>query len=89
VLVWKLPKPEVPKPEEPKWWGMMMSPGGDVDPERLSSSKIQSSERFEESKRKIFRSPKFEVTWLTDVTWDDVDTWDVCHVSVSFEPMED
>ena len=51
---------EVPNPEEPKWWGMMMSLGGDVDP------KIS------------------EVTWLVDVTRDDVDTWDVHHVSVIF-----
>jgi hypothetical protein len=29
-----------------------------------------------------------EVTWLIDVTWDDVDIWDVCHVSVSFEHLE-
>jgi hypothetical protein len=29
-----------------------------------------------------------EVMWLADVTWDDVDTWDVCHVSVSFEHLE-
>jgi hypothetical protein len=63
VLVWKNPK--VPKPEEPKWWGMMTSPGGDVDP------KIS------------------KVTWLADVTWDDVDTWDVRHVSVSFEHAND
>jgi hypothetical protein len=27
------------------------------------------------------RSPR--VTWPADVTRDDVDTWDVCHVSVS------
>jgi hypothetical protein len=26
---------KVPKPEESKWWGMMMSPGGDVDPKIL------------------------------------------------------
>jgi hypothetical protein len=26
-----------------------------------------------------------EVTWLADVTGDDMDTWDVHHVSVSFE----
>jgi hypothetical protein len=25
-----------------------------------------------------------EVTWLANVTWDDLDTWDVCHMSVSF-----
>jgi hypothetical protein len=56
--------PKVPKPEEPKRWGMMMSPRGDVDP----------------------GIPK--VTWLANVTWDDVDTYDVCHVSVSFEHME-
>jgi hypothetical protein len=43
VLVWKLLKPEVTKTEELKWWGMMMSPGDDVDPRRLSSSEIQSS----------------------------------------------
>jgi hypothetical protein len=29
-----------------------------------------------------------EVTWLADVTWDDVDTWDVFHVSVRFELLE-
>jgi hypothetical protein len=29
-----------------------------------------------------------EVTWLVDVTWDNMDTWDVCHVSVSFEHLE-
>jgi hypothetical protein len=29
-----------------------------------------------------------EVTWLADVTWDDVDTWDVYHMLVSFEHME-
>jgi hypothetical protein len=27
------------------------------------------------------RSP--EVTWPADITSDDVDTWDVCHMSVS------
>jgi hypothetical protein len=27
-------------------------------------------------------------TWLADVAWDDVDTWDVCHVSVRFEILE-
>jgi hypothetical protein len=56
--------PEVSKPEESKWWGMMTSGGGDVDP-RIS-----------------------EVTWLTDVTRDDVDTWDGYHMSVIFEHME-
>jgi hypothetical protein len=30
-----------------------------------------------------------KVTWLADVTWDDVDTWDVHHVSVSFEHVDD
>jgi hypothetical protein len=29
-----------------------------------------------------------KVTWLVDVTWDDMDTWDVCHVSVRFEILE-
>jgi hypothetical protein len=82
--VWKLPKPEVPKPEEPKWWGMMTSLGGDVDSESLSSSKIWSSRDLRNASVK-----SFEVTWLADVIWDDVDTWDVCHVSVSFEPVED
>jgi hypothetical protein len=57
--------PEVAKPEEPKAWGMMQSPGGDVDP-------IIS-----------------EVTWLVDVTRDEVDTWDMRHVSVSFEHVDD
>jgi hypothetical protein len=51
---------EVPKPEETKGWGTMMSLGGDVDP-RIS-----------------------KVMWLVDVIGDDVDTWDVCHVLVSF-----
>jgi hypothetical protein len=56
---------KVPKPEEIKWWGRMMSLRGDVD---LGIS---------------------EVTWLGDVTWDDMDTWDVCHMSVSFEHAYD
>ena len=29
-----------------------------------------------------------EVTWLADITRDDMDTWYVCHMSVSFEHME-
>jgi hypothetical protein len=29
-----------------------------------------------------------EVVWLVDITWDDVDTWDVCHMLVIFEHME-
>jgi hypothetical protein len=29
-----------------------------------------------------------EVAWLVDVTWDDMDTWDVCHVSVIFKHLE-
>jgi hypothetical protein len=32
---------------------------------------------------KYFEARSPEVTWPTDVTKDDVDTWDVCHVSVS------
>jgi hypothetical protein len=31
----------------------------------------------------------FEVMWLADVTGDDVDTWDVHHISVIFEHMDD
>ena len=31
----------------------------------------------------------FEVTWLGDITRDDVDTWDVHHVSVIFEHVND
>jgi hypothetical protein len=57
--------PKVPKAEEPKGWGTMTTPGGDVDP--------------------II----FEVTWLADVTNDDVETWDVFHVLVSFEHADD
>jgi hypothetical protein len=57
--------PKVLKPEVSKWWGTMMSPGGDVDP------KIS------------------EVTWLSDVTRDDVDTWDVHHMLVIFEHADD
>jgi hypothetical protein len=37
VLVWKILKPDISKPEEPKWWGTMKSPGGDVD---LGNSKV-------------------------------------------------
>jgi hypothetical protein len=29
-----------------------------------------------------------KVTWLADVTWDDMDTWDVFHVSVNFGHLE-
>jgi hypothetical protein len=47
VLVWKLMKHQVSKPEEPKWWGMRTSLGGDVDPGRLSSLEIWSSGEFE------------------------------------------
>jgi hypothetical protein len=57
--------PEFLKPKESKGWGMMMSPGGDVDP-RIS-----------------------EVTWLANVTREDMETWDVCHMSVSFEHVND
>lgn len=31
----------------------------------------------------------FEVTWLVDVIGNDVDTWDVCHVLVSVENVDD
>jgi hypothetical protein len=31
----------------------------------------------------------YEVTWLVDVTGDDMDTWDVRHVSISFEHADD
>jgi hypothetical protein len=30
-----------------------------------------------------------EVRWLADITGDDVDTWNVCHVSLSFEHADD
>jgi hypothetical protein len=30
-----------------------------------------------------------EVTWILDVTGDDMDTWDVCHVSVIFKHTDD
>jgi len=29
-----------------------------------------------------------KVMWLADVTKDDVDTWDVCHVLVIFEHVD-
>jgi hypothetical protein len=29
-----------------------------------------------------------DVTWLADVTWDDVDTWNVCHMLVIFDHLE-
>jgi hypothetical protein len=56
---------------------------------RLASSGIRSSGELECANVETLEARNFEVTWLVDVTWDDVDTWDVCHVSVSFEPMED
>ena len=31
----------------------------------------------------------FEVAWLEDVTGDDMDTWDVHHMSVIFEHADD
>jgi hypothetical protein len=31
----------------------------------------------------------FKVTWLVDITRDDVDTWDVRHMLVSFEHADD
>jgi hypothetical protein len=89
VLVWKILKPEVSKPKESKWWGMMMSPGGDVDPRRLSSTEIQSLGDLRSASVKSSEAQNFEVTWLADVTRDDVDTWDVCHMSMSFEHVED
>jgi hypothetical protein len=66
-----------------------MSLGGDVDPGMLSSSEIQSSRYLRNPSVKSFEARNSKVTWLADITWDDVDTWDVCHVSMSFEPMED
>jgi hypothetical protein len=56
---------KVPKPEEPKWWGMMTSLGADVDP-RIS-----------------------KVTLFEYITGDEVDTWYVCHLLVSFEHADD
>jgi hypothetical protein len=59
---------------------MMMSPRGDVDPGRLRSSKIQSSGYLRRESIKSFKDQNYEVTWLTNITWDDADTWDVFHV---------
>jgi hypothetical protein len=56
VLVWKLLNFEVAKPEDSKWWGMMMLPRGDVDPERLSSSEIQSSGNLRSASIKYFEA---------------------------------
>jgi hypothetical protein len=89
VLVWKLLKIEVPKPEESKWWGMMKSPGGDVDPERLSSLEIWSLGDLRSASIKSSEAKNFKVTWLMEITWDDVDTCNVYHMSMHFEPMED
>jgi hypothetical protein len=36
----------------------------------------------------IFEALNSEVMWLVNITYDDVDTWDVCHMSISFENME-
>jgi hypothetical protein len=60
---------------------------------RLAISRIQSLGELEcasvEIEARSSEARNSKVTWLMDITWDDVDTWDVCHVSVSFEPMED
>jgi hypothetical protein len=66
-----------------------MSPGGDVDPGRLSSLEIRSLGDLRNASIKSSKARNSEVTWLANVTWDDVDTWDVCHMSVSFEHVED
>jgi hypothetical protein len=66
--VWKLPKLEVSKPKEMKWWGTMMSPGGDVDPRRLSSLEIQSSRDLRNACVKYSEARNSEVTWLAKVT---------------------
>jgi hypothetical protein len=59
---------------------------------RVEKSGSSEFGRLEGSKRESFQKPKFRssgVAWHDDVTWIDVDTWVVCHVSVGFEPMED
>jgi hypothetical protein len=66
-----------------------MSLGGDVDPGMLSSSEIQSLGDLRSASVKYSEAQNSKVTWLVDITWDDVDTWDVCHVSVIFEHVED
>jgi hypothetical protein len=40
------PEAQSPKAEEPKWWGTMMSPGGDVDPGILKLHGLQTSPRM-------------------------------------------
>jgi hypothetical protein len=40
---WKCASVKLPKPEESKRWGMMMSPGGDVDPRILKWCGLQTS----------------------------------------------
>jgi hypothetical protein len=44
--------------------------------------------RRELPKPEVLKSRRAEVVSHDDATWMDVDTWDVCHVSVGFEPME-
>jgi hypothetical protein len=40
-------------------------------------------------KPEALKPRRAEVVIHDDVTWIDVDTWVVCHMSVGFEPMED
>jgi hypothetical protein len=44
--------------------------------------------RRELPKPEVLKPQRDKVVGHGDVTWFDVDTWDVCHVSVGFEPMD-
>jgi hypothetical protein len=59
-----------------------VDPEGKVDRKFRSSGVRRLGEMgYAKVKSSEARSP--EVTWPADVTKDDVDTWDVCHMSVS------
>jgi hypothetical protein len=78
--------PKVPKPEAPK----SRSPEDNLDHSskethvrRSTCSGIRRSGETGYAKVKSPEARSPEVTWPADVTRDDMDTWDVCHMSVS------
>jgi hypothetical protein len=74
-------KREGSKPEAQKWIYT-------VDLERRAQPLDQANVKRSNTVVKGEISRRSEVVSHDDVTWMDVDSWDVCHVLVCFEPME-
>ena len=72
---------EGPKPEAPKWVY-------NVDLERRARPLDQANVKRSNAVVKGESSQRAKVVSHDDVTWMDMDTWDVCHVSMGLEPME-